>query len=363
MPKIRTLLTVLATLVLLGAGCGTDPASDSTASDTAANTAGDDAGTAQDSAPASADTAEDASGDQDASGDEDVPAASAADDGAADGTGATASGDFPATIESAAGTWTLDSAPQRIVSLSPMATEILFAIGAGPQVIAVDSYSYYPDEAPVTDLSGWDPNVEAILAYEPDLVVIVNDANELIASLTEVDVPVLVSAAPTNFEDGYASIADLGVATGQIDQAAEVVATLRSEIAAALASAPDVPVRVYHEIDDTFYSASSFGFIGAIYSEMGAINIADEADPDQWGYPQLTEEYIVEADPELIIITDQVGYSPDEVGARPGWEQVTAVRANNIVVVDADIASRWGPRLPEFMTAVAKALSTAAVPA
>ncbi|MCY3910325.1 MAG: ABC transporter substrate-binding protein [bacterium] len=252
--------------------------------------------------------------------------------------------------------------PQRIVSLSPTATEILFAIGAGEQVVAVDEFSYYPPEAPVTDLSGWNPNVEAVLSYEPDLVVIANDANDLMAGLDAVGVEVLLSFAPADFEGGYASIAELGIAVGRIDEAAVLVADLRAEIDAALADAPDVPIRVYHELDNTYFSVSSNSFIGAVYAAMGAINIADEADADGYGYPQLTEEYIVEADPELIVITDLVGYTPEDVAARPGWGDVTAARNGNIVVVNSDIASRWGPRLPQFIAAVAEALQTVAEP-
>ena len=252
--------------------------------------------------------------------------------------------------------------PQRIVSLSPTATEILFAIGAGDQVIAVDEYSYYPPEAPVTDLSGWDPNVEAVLSYEPDLVVISNDANDLMAGVEAVGIEVLVNPAPADFEGGYAAIADIAMAVGRVDEAAALVADLRAEIDAALAGAPNVPIRVYHELGDSHYSASSNSFIGAVYAAMGTVNIADEADVDGYGFPQLTEEYIVEADPELIVITDQVAYTAEDVAARPGWGEVSAVRNGNIVVVNADIASRWGPRLPQFIAAVAEALQTVAAP-
>lgn len=271
--------------------------------------------------------------------------------------------DFPVTIESDGGTWTFDSAPQRIVSLSPSATEILFAVGAGDQVAAVDEFSYYPEEAPVTDLSGFDPNLEAISAYEPDLVVIANDANDLIAGLTALDIPVLVSAPPLDIESGYDGMAELGLVTGHVDETADVIADMRAQIDKALAAAPDVPVRVYHELDNTYFAASRYGFIGSVYRALGAENIADAADTDQTGYPQLTEEYIIEADPELIVITDQASYPADDVAARPGWAEVAAVRNGNIVVVDADIASRWGPRLPQFVTAAAEALASAAVPA
>lgn len=270
-------------------------------------------------------------------------------------------GDFPVTIESDGGTWTLDEAPQQIISLSPSATEVLFAIGAGERVVAVDEYSYYPEEAPVTDLSGFDPNIEAITAYDPDLVVISNDANELVAGLTQLDIPVLVSSAPADIESGFATMAELGLATGQVDETAELVADLRAEIDAALAEAPDTSARIYHELDETYFAASSHGFVGAVYEAMGTTNIADEGDTDKSGFPQLTEEFIIEADPELIVITDQVSYTAEDVAARAGWEEITAVREGNIVTVDADIASRWGPRLPQFISAVAEALS--AVPA
>ena len=250
--------------------------------------------------------------------------------------------------------------PQRIVSLSPMATEILFAIGTGEQVVAVDEFSYYPPEAPVTDLSGWNPNVEAVLSYEPDLVVIVNDANDLVAGLNAVGVDVYLSPAPAEFESGYAAITELGTAVGRFDEAQALVADLQADINAALDAGPGAPVRVYHELDDMYFSVSSNGFIGAVYTAMGAVNIADEADPDGYGYPQLTEEYIVEADPELIVITDLVGYTAEDVAARPGWGEVSAVRNGNIVMVKADIASRWGPRLPQFITAVAEALQAVA---
>ena len=250
--------------------------------------------------------------------------------------------------------------PQRIVSLSPMATEVLFAIGAGEQVVAVDEFSYFPPEAPVTGLSGWDPNVEAVLSYEPDLVVIANDANDLMAGLDAVGVSVLLSSAPFDFESGYQSIEELGVAVGRTDEAAALVADLQTQIDNALAAAPDVPVRVYHELDNTYFSVSSSSFIGAVYAAMGTVNIADEADTDGYGYPQLTEEYIVEANPELIVITDQVGYTAEDVAARPGWGEVAAVRNGNIVMVNADIASRWGPRLPQFIEVVAEALQTVA---
>lgn len=334
MLPIRSLGAAAALLLAL-AGCATDTSSSEA-----------------DNAPA-----------QDTAGDGAAATGSADDTSATSGVLAGADADYPVTVESSAGEITLEDAPERIVSLSPSATEILYAIGAGDQVVAVDSYSTYPEGTPVTDLSGFDPNVEAITAYEPDLVVVASDANDLVASMTELDIPVYVNAAPADIEGGYAGIADLGVATGNVDQTAQTVATLREEVDAALAQAPETSVRVYHELDDTYFSASSYGFVGSVYEALGATNIADEADTDQTGFPQLTEEAIIAADPEVIVITDQVGYTAQDVANRPGWQDITAVKEGNIVTVDADIASRWGPRLPQFIDAAAQALSSAAVPA
>ena len=293
------------------------------------------------------------------------------DDGEADrdGAGTAVDGDspgvqdsFPVTIDTSFGEVTIESRPERIVSLSPAATEILFAIGAGDQVIAADEYSTYPANAPTTELSGWSPNIEAITAYEPDLVVVSYDPDDLIASLNTLGIPVIPSDAPTDIESGYAGMALLGSATGHADEAAELIATMRTEIDAALADAPsDVSLRIYHELDDTFYTVSSASLIGSIYASMGATNIADAADPDGSGYPQMTEEAIIAANPQVIIVPSDMPYGPQEVAARPGWAQVDAVRNDALILVDSDISSRWGPRLPEMVRLLSDALNEAAV--
>ncbi len=248
--------------------------------------------------------------------------------------------------------------PQRIVSLSPTATEMLFAIGAGDQVIAVDSLSNYPAEAPVTDLSAFEPNLEAIAAEDPDLVVLSFDPGDIVSGLEDVGIPTILQAPAATLDDVYAQLADLGVATGQIDGAADVVAEMRTAIDDIVAATPvgDEPIRVYHEVDGTFYAASSNSFIGQLYGLLGVTNIADEADTDGFGYPQLSPEYILEADPQLIVIPEFAGYTAADVAARPGWGVISAVQNDAVLVVNDDIASRWGPRIPEFLTIISEAL-------
>ncbi len=267
---------------------------------------------------------------------------------------------FPVTVEMDGGPVSIEAMPTKIVSLSPTATETLFAIGAGDQVIAVDEYSYYPPEAPVTDLSGFSPNVEAILGYSPDLLVIAGSPDDLQAAAEAVGVPVLFLPSAPTLDDAYGQIEKLGAATGHIAEAAAVVADMQTRIEAASGdvTAPGTPITYYHELDPTLYSVTSATFIGQIYALLGLENIADVVDADGYGFPQLSEEYIIDADPDFVFLADAqcCGESADTVGARPGWETMSAVTAGHVIEVDADIASRWGPRVADFVEALAGAV-------
>ena len=246
--------------------------------------------------------------------------------------------------------------PKRIVSMSPTATEMLFAIGAGSQVVAVDSNSNYPKEAPKTDLSAYQPNIEAIAGYKPDLVVYSDDPGELAAGLSKLGIPAMKEPAATRLDDTYAQIDQLGRATGHTAEAAKLVATMRAEIAKIVAAGrPERHLTYYHELDKNLYTATSKTFIGQLYAQLGMKNIADAADKDGSGYPQLSAEYVVKADPDLIFLADTkcCGQTARTVAARDGWGQLTAVRTGAVVALDDDVASRWGPRVVDFLKTVA----------
>ncbi len=251
-------------------------------------------------------------------------------------------------------------AGQRIVSISPTATEMVFAIGAGDRVVAVDQFSYYPEEAPVTDLDGWNPNIEAIASYDPDLV-LMQTSGDVGASLEALGIEVWAHDAPFAFEDVYVQIESLGEITGQDAEAAALVTDMRARIDELVAAAPGASgLTYYHELDNTLYTVTSGTFIGQVYGLFGLANVADPADADgsAWGYPQLSDEYLVDADPGIIFLADTLccGQDAQTVAARPGWDQLTAVRAGRIVELDDDIASRWGPRLVDFVAAVSGVL-------
>jgi iron complex transport system substrate-binding protein len=254
------------------------------------------------------------------------------------------------------------NAPERIVSLSPSATEMLFAIGAGDQVVAVDDQSNYPANAPRTKLSGYQPNVEAVAGYDPDLVIASGDPGGLVDGLGKLNVDVLLQEAPKNLEGAYAEIVELGRVTGHEKETAAVVAGMRSKIAQLVSQASAAPgLAVYHELGPDYYSAKSSTFIGSIYEELGAVNIADGAGKKAPDYPQLSAEYIVKADPDLIVLSDTkcCAQTLEKVAARPGWKEVDAVEDGDVIEVDDDIASRWGPRIVDFVRIVSEAMASA----
>jgi iron complex transport system substrate-binding protein len=309
----RRLLGVVAGLALVTAACGSDDASSSDASDTSV------AETSASEAPAAGDSAEVDSG-------RDV---------------------------------------ERVVSLSPTHTEMMFAIGAGDLLVAVDQFSDYPEEAQALpdELSAFDNNVEAIAAYEPDLVLIGGDFNGLGPQLDELDIGWWDGPAASTIDDTFRQIEELGAATGHEAEAAALVESMQSEIDQIIATTPTPtePLTIFHEIDETLFSLDSTTLFGELYGLLGLRNIADSAEGDSGGYPQLSAEFVVSADPDLIFLADTkcCGQSLETVAARDGWADMTAVQTGNVIGLDDDVASRWGPRIVDFLQAVSDAVSAA----
>lgn len=265
---------------------------------------------------------------------------------------------FPVTITGTNGaSVTITKQPHRIVSLSATATEMLFAINAGAQVVAVDDQSNYPANAPMTKLSGFQPNIEAIASYTPDLVVAVDDTAGLVHGLGALSIPVLIETAAKNFDESYKQIEQLGDVTGHTADAIALEKKMRTDLAAIVASIPKGArqLKVYHELDDTYYSATSATFIGQVYALLGLKNIADGAKASAGDYPQLSAEYIVSSSPDVIVLADTkcCHQNLGTVSARPGWSSIAAVKTGQVIGVDDDIASRWGPRVVDFLRALA----------
>jgi len=277
----------------------------------------------------------------------------------------TASSNFPVTVVAANGRVKVSKKPTAIVSLSPTATEMLYAIGAGSQVKAVDDDSDYPAQAPRTKLSGFTPNIEAIVAEKPDLVVISFDSSVVTKRLAAFSIPVLYLPAPTALSGVYAEFDQLGEVTGHEQQARHEVAGLRSQVHQIVAAVPHhaKPLTYYYELDQTYYSATSTTFIGRLLGLLGMRSIADAAKgaAASGGYPQLSAEYILKANPGYIILADTICCHQDAatVAKRPGWSSLTAMKAHHVIGLNDDIASRWGPRLIDLLRTVLAALKGA----
>jgi iron complex transport system substrate-binding protein len=246
----------------------------------------------------------------------------------------------------------------RIISLSPTVTEDLFAIGAGKQVIAVDNQSNYPKRAPQTSLSGYSPNVEAVANYHPDLVLISYDPGDFASQLRQLGIKVRFEAAANNLKQAYRQILGIGRLTGHTRGAKAVVHSMRAHLAAIVAGVPTTRrhLRVYHELDPTYYSATSSTFIGSVYKLFGFRDIADGAGSAGGGYPQLSGEYIIAKDPQIVVLADTkcCGQSYTSVAGRPGWSNIAAVQHHRVVTANDDVASRWGPRIVQFARTVAR---------
>ena len=274
---------------------------------------------------------------------------------------------FPVTLNASNGNVTIRSKPARIVSLSPTSTEDLFAVGAGSQVVAVDADSNYPKGAPVTGLSGLTPNIEAIAKYNPSLVVAYQNVGGLVSGMTKLGIPVLIEPAVSTIDGVYAQIEQIGQATGHTAQADAVVASMKQQIATTVSQAGTASRgdTYYWELSaNPYYSVTSATFIGQIVGLFGLKNIADAASkPSDGGYPELSEEYIVTAKPQIIFLADNEaadgGQTVAIVDKRPGWSGIPAVKDGEVIPLNDDIASRWGPRLPQLVAEIAAAVKNA----
>jgi iron complex transport system substrate-binding protein len=273
---------------------------------------------------------------------------------------------FPTTVAAPNGSVTIKRKPNRIVSLDPTATEDLYAIGAGTQVVAVDQDSDYPPGVPVTSLSGLTPNIEAIAKYNPSLVIASQDSGGLVSALDKLGIPVLIEPAVSTLSGAYQQIEQIGRATGHYNQSTEVVQNMTEVITDSVKQAGSKyrGMTYYWELsNDPYYSATSATFIGHVLDMFGLKNIADAASkPADGGYPELSQEYIVTARPQLIFLADNQpadgGQTPAIVARRPGWADIPAVANHDIFGLNDDIASRWGPRLPSLVNEIASALAS-----
>jgi len=272
---------------------------------------------------------------------------------------------FPMTVERSDGkSETFDAPVERIVSLSPGATEILFAIGAEDRIVAVDNQADYPAEAAAfpTKVDAYEPSIEAIAALEPDLVIVADNVGGIVESLDQLSIPLFyrdLDESVQTIDDVIEHVEILGALTDRGPAAETLASSLRARVDAVAEQMQDVAAdeapSVYHELDSTLYSVAEGSFIGSVYATLKAENIAGDGGGTL--YPQLTQEAIIDANPDVIVLADEeFGVTIDSVKARPGWDAIAAVQNDRIYAIDPDIISRPGPRIVDALEQLAAQL-------
>jgi iron complex transport system substrate-binding protein len=256
-------------------------------------------------------------------------------------------------------TFSSPAAAGRIVSLAPAVTEILFAIGAGDRVVGVTAWCDYPPEAlertKVGGFSGIQVSIEQIAALKPDLVILSADMHGRVAGLLEgLSIPSF-AVEPRSFDDLYRTVAILGRLTGCGEGAAETVRTMKDKIALAAGKTAAAPQPlVYWELSgEPLISVGGGSFLNEVISLGGGTNIFGELDQD---WPPVSAEHVLIRRPGWIFTGDDHGAGAGSFARRPGWEDIPAVRDGRVVVVNAGVFYRYGPRLADGVLEIARIL-------
>lgn len=256
-------------------------------------------------------------------------------------------------------TVTVKGVPQRIVSLAPSNTEVLYALGLGARVVGVTEFCNYPPEAKEKPKIGGFSKIdlERVVGLNPDLVLATNiHAKSVVPELEKRGITVVV-IEPKSVDEVLAKVTFVGKLTGATETAAKVAAQMQARIDAVTSKVATVKSkpRVYYEIDKTLFTAGPGSFINDMIVKAGGINIAADA---KTAYPQLTAEAIIAKDPEVILLGSMnFGETPEVVRARPGWANITAVKTGRLVpITNEEVISRPGPRVVEGLELIARAL-------
>jgi len=281
--------------------------------------------------------------------------AACGDDGSGPSTSAPSdAGMFPVTVRGTE----IPALPERIVSLSATHTEVLYEIGAGPEVVATDVFSDYPAAAAETEkVDAFNLSVEAVAALDPDLVILSYDPGDAMAGFEALDIPAILFSppGPASLEAVYDEWQELGRATGHTTEAQALVREVRDDIDSVVAEVPQTvrSFTYFVELDSTLFTVGAGTLLDSVFGMLGLTNVAGV---DAGAYPQLSAEFLLDADPDFIFLADTVccGQTAETVASRPGWSELSAVGNGSVVELDDSVASRWGPRIFELVLRITK---------
>ena len=264
---------------------------------------------------------------------------------------------FPKTVTDLAGfSFVINETPQNVLSISPAATEILFAIGAGNSVVAIDSHSNFPNQTENLPKLGFqDVNTEVIMSYEPDFIITTGGHEDLTQQLRTLGITTVLLDGAVSINEIYLQISLLGEIMALENNAQVLITDMGKQISTIEKKLENVDngPSVYFELDPGLWTVGSNSFIGELLSILKLRNIAANS---ATAYPQLNLESIVTENPDIILLADfQYGENSESVKTRPGWELISAVQNNQILeIIDADIVSRPGPRVGNGLQLIAK---------
>jgi iron complex transport system substrate-binding protein len=269
---------------------------------------------------------------------------------------------FPVAVASGDGTVRISHRPTRILSLSPSSTQMLYAIGAGSQVVGVDKYSTFPPDAPRTKFTGYETSAEDYVGLRPDLVILAYDSNNLVSQLAKLGIPTLLIPPATTIPGANHQLVELGQATGHAKGAANAINVVEQDLRRVAATIGERArgESYYVELDPTLYTATSATFIGALFSIFHMVDIANPAGRHGSAYPQISSEFLLRQNPDYVFLADTVccAQTATTFSHRSGFSVLRAVRLGHVFGVNDSVASEWGPHsLEQFLADVARALT------
>jgi ABC-type Fe3+-hydroxamate transport system substrate-binding protein len=237
---------------------------------------------------------------------------------------------------------TQESEDIKIISLSTTHTEIIQSLEAQDTLIAVDAFSEV--DFPVERIDAYTVTAEELAPLNPDMVIVAFDFNGIVDGLESQEINYVLLPPAKNFEDVYSQISTIGEIVNKKGAASSKVRDMKLEINRILDDANYENVSVYHEIGYSYgiYSVNSDSLIGEIYNELGVVNIANsEEDPFGSGYPALSEEMVIDSNPDYIVVGHS-DYLNKDLSIREGWKNISAVESSNVYFLDDTLASNWG---------------------
>ena len=230
----------------------------------------------------------------------------------------------------------------KIISLSTTHTEIIQSLEAQDTLIAVDAFSEV--DFPVQRIDAYTVTAEELAPLNPDMVIVAFDFNGIVEGLESQEINYVLLPPAKNFEDVYSQISTIGEIVNKKGAASSKVRDMKLEINRILDDANYENVSVYHEIGYSYgiYSVNSDSLIGEIYNALGVVNIANsEEDPFGSGYPALSEEMVIDSNPDYIVVGHS-DYLNKDLSIREGWGNISAVESSNVYFLDDTLASNWG---------------------